>query len=125
MNRDIEKFSQKKKVIKKYYSELHYYISPLLDDANECTAPHSLVELSTMQYYTIRDNFIHTTGAALGTWDDNEVQWYTNFIIGDTIIPRKKRNASIPCNGALKGITVGEMKCKYFGITCDIEEFKG
>ena len=72
----------------------------------------------------MKDNCIHVSGAALGTCDGNQVQWYSQFKIGNNVIHKKKKNAKMPNNGALKDVKVSEMCGKYFGITCNKEEFQ-
>ena len=39
----------------------------------------------------MKENFIHLTGAALGTCDGNKVQWYNTFTLGTNVIARKQK----------------------------------
>ena len=98
-------------------------LSPLFWKGNNCASPHTVIELSCTEYNAMKDNSIHVEGAALGTCDGNDVQWYSKFKCGPNIITGKVKRSGMPNNGCLKDVKLGEMKGKYFIITCDKKEF--
>ena len=99
-------------------------LSELFSTNNSCSMPHTLIEMSYNEYVSMKDNSIHLEGAALGTCDGNEVQWYRKFTCGANVITAKIKKADMPNNACLKDIKIGEMKGKYLLITCNKSEYE-
>lgn len=92
-------------------------------EESKCKAPHIVIQLSSNQYQSMKENFVHVTDATLGTCDGNQVQWYKKFTYGANVISRKKKNGGMPRNGALKDIKISEMPGRCFDITCNKSVF--